>query len=508
MGEKSDQWRRTFLLLRWLVPVTMGGLGAGYVLWEHAVVGPGGLSAQAIREAVFLGTVGPLLAWLTLSWAVAAAEARARAKEELEQRNQELLFLNAIGETVSRSLELQEVLTSALDRILAFTELEAGTIWVLEGQQLSLKCQRGVSPQFVSDEAALELGECLCGTAARRGQVCTLLNLSSAAGMARPGCSAEGFRSVMAVPARAKQKTVGVIHLASREARAFGPEEERMLAAVGNEVGLAIENARLYHEVRNFNQLLERRVDERTEQLSRATQEVSHKAQQLHELLARTTRIQEDERARIANDMHDGVIQLIVGAGYEVQAARECLAARPEVSERKLRTAQALLDRIEVETRRAIYNLRPLILDTAGLVSALKELCREHQTLTRVACTVSVSGEPVRLPAEAEAAVYRIVQEALHNVQVHGMARTVGLSLTFEPRRLRLEIRDDGRGFSLQRSPTNTDHGLGLIGMQERAQSLGGSLAVETAPGAGTRIILQVPLARDCQDDDSPLVGD
>lgn len=494
MEENQDGWRRTLVLLRWLVPVTMGGLGAGYVLWEHLVVGRGGLTAQAIREAVFLGTVGPLLSWLTLSWAVAAAEARARAKDELEKRNQELLFLNAVGETASQSLELQQVLDGALDEILDITGLEAGHIWVLDRPMLRLKSHRQVSAQFVEQEATIALGECLCGLAAQRTELLKMENLDGDSDMARPACVAEGFCAVMSVPVQARGRTVGVVHVASRSHRAFRPQEEQLLAAVGNQIGMAIENARLYGQARDFNQQLEQRVAERTEQLSRAREELFQKARQLQELLARTISIQEEERARIATDMHDGVTQLIVGAGYEIQAARERLAAEPEVAEAKLQTAQALLDRIEAEVRQAIYDLRPPILSSAGLISALKGLCSEFQALTGLPCLYRVTGDPLRLPAEVEVAVYRIVQQALHNVEAHAEAGTARVCLHFHAEGLRVVIKDDGRGFNPPDVLANNSRGLGLIGMQERAESIGGSLSMETSPGSGTRIILEIPI--------------
>lgn len=129
------RWRRTFLLLRWLVPLAMAVLGVGFALWDHAVLESGRASTHVISGTLFFGTAGPLLAWLTLNWAVAAEEARARAKEELERRNQELLFLNAIGETASQSLELQEVLDGALYKtwILQTWRLAVSGCWMDRG---------------------------------------------------------------------------------------------------------------------------------------------------------------------------------------------------------------------------------------------------------------------------------------------------------------------------------------------------------------------------------------
>jgi len=225
-------------------------------------------------------------------------------------------------------------------------------------------------------------------------------------------------------------------------------------------------------------------------------EELSRKAQQLQRLLAATISIQEEERARIARDMHDGVTQLIYGALYETQAARELLRASPHPAQTKLERAQDLLNQVEAETRRVIGDLHPPILDAMGLAPALNRHIAVFQDMFGLPCTLRVTGQPFRLPGATELAVYRIVQEALHNVESHAQANSVAVLLGFRPGGLRVVIEDDGQGFNPGQVLTNPGDHFGLPSMYERAQSIGARLGVDSTPGQGTRIILTVS----CQD--------
>lgn len=487
--------RHIHLLLRWLTPLLIAALGVGFTLWNHLVLESEQLSGHVIREALFFGTVGPLLAWLTLGWAIALAEAKARATEELERRNRALLLLNAVGETASQSLELQEILDGALDRILGFMSLEAGSVWVLEGSALRLKSHRLVSANFVECEATVPLGECLCGLAAQRGQLMQRQDVDSDSGMTRPACLAEGFCSVMSVPLQAQGRSVGVMHLASRSRRTFSSSEEQLLATVGHQVAIALKNAELYSQVRQFSERLEQQVEERTGELAQAREALAEKAKQLQRLLATTISIQEEERARIAQDLHDESNQLITGALYEIQAAQESVRGqRGEIALAKLETAKSLMRKIDDVNRWIISGLRPPILDAQGLVQALKWHADTYQKSYRTPCVVQVSGRPDRIAPEVETAIYRIVQESLNNVAAHARAQSVHIWIEFRPTRLRVVVEDDGVGFNYESVLTAAPGQMGLIGMRERAQSIGGRIEVQSAPSQGTRLVLDVPL--------------
>lgn len=229
-------------------------------------------------------------------------------------------------------------------------------------------------------------------------------------------------------------------------------------------------------------------------ELVKTRSEVSEKAQELERLLGRLVRTQEEERSRIAKDVHDGPTQLVIAALYEAQAASACLAADRQQAGAKLDRASQLLNDAVVEMRRVIFNLRPPVLDDIGLVAALRRDTHALEETTGLPCHFQVEGQPIRLPQPAEIALYRVVQEALSNIRRHAQASHVELTVTWQPQLVRIVVADDGQGFELSQETADASANLGLISMRERARSIGGQLALESGPGQGTRVTLTVPL--------------
>ncbi len=219
------------------------------------------------------------------------------------------------------------------------------------------------------------------------------------------------------------------------------------------------------------------------------------KAEQLQRLLNETVGVQERERQRIAQDMHDGLNQLVIGAKLELKSARERLSAEDRAAtEASLLKVRDVLDRMERDLKQIVYDLRPPILDELGLAPSLRHYAERFQQYSGIVCEMRVEGEPCRLPADQEIGIYRIMQEALQNVSAHAQAARAGVTLTFSAEAVSLAIADDGRGFDLVTVQKNHIGHLGIMGMQERAESLGGQLAIQTAPGHGTWVMLDVPL--------------
>jgi len=430
---------------------------------------------------------------LILTWALRAAKSREVVEEELTWRNRQLASLNSVSIAVSRSLDLPEVLSEALHQVVDLLHADAGGIRILQGEHLMLQNYCGVSPAFAGRDEVVPVGECLCGLAVQHRRPHAANDLEAAGQVTRSACAAEGLRSVLCAPLTCQTRVIGVVHVGRREPQPFSQEEEGFLGAIGAQIGMAIENARLYAQVKALNQELEARVQERTTELERARQEIAQKAQQLQRLLTKTVQIQEHERARIAHDMHNGVIQFLVGALYEVQAAKDACTVAPKRAQERLQTALELMQQVEAEIRRTIYDLRPPILDAKGLVPALRQYVARYREMTGIPCTLHVSGTPRRLRSEAEVAIYRVVQEALRNVQAHAEATMAEVLVRFGARGLWLMIRDNGRGFNPEAVARDADRHLGLIGMRERIQSVGGQLDIEAEPGHGTCIVIRTP---------------
>lgn len=490
---------RTIRFHRRVIPTAFAVIGLGYVTWESIIGGGYPVNApQVVVGFVLLGIAAPLLAFFTLSWAAQAAGSYEEAEAVREQHRERLEALNTIGEAVNQSLDLDTVLNRALDLVLHMLHLEYGQVRLVEGNDLVLQAARGVSPTFIHSEQKIPVGRCLCGRCARSGELAAIEDLTapSAGADEMTCCLEERFRAVLTVPVRTTDRVVGVIHLASRQKRSFDASERVLLAAIGQQVGAAIEKAQLHAQLKRLNQELEARVAQRTGELLAAKEQVARHADALREVLVEERRVEERTRAHIAHDLHDGIQQLIIGALYESQAARDTIRERPEMALTRVDATQELLRRIEAEMRHAIYSLRPVALDAQGLVPALRECVASFARISRVECDLHVEGTARRFNSDAEVAAFRIMQEALNNVESHAEATHVRIVVGFGDDELQMEIVDDGCGFDTAKVAQAPRAHLGLIGMQERAKSVGGTLEVDSRVGEGTQVGVIIPMSQ------------
>ena len=235
-----------------------------------------------------------------------------------------------------------------------------------------------------------------------------------------------------------------------------------------------------------------------TESLERAAQE-QHRAvagarEELKLLTARLMSLQEDERARLSRELHDEIGQALATMRLEVVRTESvCRERLPEVLDR-LGRARELAERTVRTVRNMSALLRPSVLDDLGLSPAIRSLANEFQRRTGISCHLTIpEAEPV-LPEGVATCVYRVVQESLHNCEKHARARRVYISLrSAGDHWLGVEISDDGVGFDIRKPGSADSARLGILGMQERAAAVGGTLATISSPGLGTRIELRVP---------------
>ena len=213
----------------------------------------------------------------------------------------------------------------------------------------------------------------------------------------------------------------------------------------------------------------------------------------LQTLARQVVRFQEDERAHLARELHDGATQTMVSAKLLVESAIAQLEredrAPPAVLDKALGGLQQSLD----EVRRISHRLRPAMLDELGLPAALELLAREANDAGGTRVELLVAGAPAPLPDEVKTALFRVSQEALANVAKHAQATRVELALSFAEAGVSLAIRDDGRGFEVDAIQLDPHRGIGLRNMRERLASIGGCFQVRAAPGAGTLLQATVP---------------
>ncbi len=272
-------------------------------------------------------------------------------------------------------------------------------------------------------------------------------------------------RSFMAMPIRVRDELVGAINLHSSEPHHFLPEHGLPLQAFANQAAVAIEHARLF--------------------------EALHTSEaRLRALTQRVTAVRETERTHLARELHDGVGQQLTALQYSLELLQQN-GTDASTLENARTSVSAALDGI----RTLIFDLRPVTLDRYGLAPAIRQLVETLPGLDGLRIKLDLD-EVERLSPEVETALYRIVQESLNNVVRHSNARAVVVELRRTEGGLRMCVGDDGVGFEHDalRLDQNTTRGLGVLGMQERAELLDGQLDIVSHPGAGTNVKIEIPV--------------
>lgn len=233
----------------------------------------------------------------------------------------------------------------------------------------------------------------------------------------------------------------------------------------------------------------------------------------LRRLAQRVVHSQEDERMRVARELHDGVVQVLVSSKFLLETAQLQLQtpSRPgapaaHAPGRVLDTGLARLNEALVEIRRVSHGLRPALLDDLGLAAALALMAEQLQQQSPFALCFGVRGEPRALPASHATALFRVAQESLTNAQRHAGATRVEMTLKFGRRRVRLDIADDGRGFAARKVQSDGQGGIGLRNMRERIEGLGGRFDIGSSR-FGTRIVAVLPCEEEPAGDWAPGVA-
>jgi PAS domain S-box-containing protein len=227
----------------------------------------------------------------------------------------------------------------------------------------------------------------------------------------------------------------------------------------------------------------------------RAERGLEQSREELRALAARLHSVREEERLRIARDIHDHLGQMLTVLGMNqsllMRSLREAPALDREAVAAQLESMQELVGNLLSSVRRIVTELRPEVLDALGLEAALEWQASEFSRRTGIACSVSLPGGPVQAGPERATALFRICQEALSNAARHSGAKHVRVELRREGPSLAMSIADDGRGITPEEALAPAS--LGLLGMRERAGMLGGSALIEGAPGRGTTVTVRLP---------------
>jgi PAS domain S-box-containing protein len=406
---------------------------------------------------------------------------RKQAEMELDKRNVELQALSTAEReqrqlsdalvkaalVLNKSMKLDEVLHLILEQIKEVIPYQLANILMLdgesfydashEGDQRWPKALEGIKNRFPLEDFRLLTQMCQSGQPLLIPDIQLEPSWVSANGL-------EWCRSYLSAPLLAEDKPIGFLNLFAEQPGFFTTQMRDRLVAFASHAAVAIQNAWFFEQVRASNDRL---------------QSLSH----------RLVEIQENERLYIARELHDEAGQMLTSLMLDLHML-ETQAHQPDAVLKKVAEMEVALNAVSENLHSVAMALRPASLDHLGLVPALRQYVEAVGEKYGLKASFRAGKLHERLPASMETELYRITQEAVTNVVRHANASRVDVILTIRDKKLIVIVEDDGIGFNPQQVPA--DGHLGLIGVRERADMIGGKLVIESAPGKGTTLIVEV----------------
>jgi signal transduction histidine kinase len=388
---------------------------------------------------------------------------------ELQKRVRFLSALNRVGHTVSQSLVVDHVLNNALEAVFEVMPVDACWIYLQRETEnfLRLRAQFGFPEELAASVPGQQVtyGQGVTGQVVQTGRVLLLnqVELESGEWSDEPVIAGGEWRSLAAAPLLAKESIIGVLGMASRTDQAFTVDEVDLLQAIGNQIAIAVVNARLYRRSREVATL--------------------------------------EERNRVAREIHDTLAQGFTGILIQLQAAERLSLKSPEQALQSLQEARELARQSLQEARRSVLNLRPTVLENHTLDQIMaREVQRLAQT-SGLKADFILEGYPSPLSPEIEQNLYRISQEALTNISRHARASRVVVCLVFESKTVTLTITDDGIGLNREGDQlppgaalnSGSNGGFGLVSIKERVSLMKGQLRLTSPPAGGMQIKVVIP---------------
>jgi len=398
---------------------------------------------------------------------------KAEMEKNLIQQNRRLSALNQIGHTVNQSLELNKVLNTALDKVLEVMECEGGGIYIREtkeSENLILRVTKGLSPTFLKKFQSIRLGAGLMGKGLAQHEAVILESVTKKTKLTDYRAP-KGMRLAVSVPITVKDRLIGAFNVGSFVSDTFDHWKLELLLTIGTHIGAVIENAMLMDSLKQHER-------------------------DLQVLSSQMIRAQEEERKRISRELHDEASQALIAAKINLEMFEKRLPIRlGEVRTGLMETSSLLVHTLE-NLRRLSHDLRPSMLDDLGLIPTLRWYTERSAKRLGIPINFKAVSLKKRPNVEVETVIYRIVQEALTNIAKYADAKEVSISLTKKNGTLITRVEDNGKGFNLTTPALGeqASHGLGILGMKERVNNLGGIFHIESTQGKGTKLLVKIPL--------------
>ena len=373
--------------------------------------------------------------------------------------DRELAILNEIAQALNRSVDLDAALQTTLAQMATLFDLHTGWIWLRNERTgaFYLAAAQNLPPALANNPARME-GWCYCLESYEEGDLAGAANVNviTCTRLKNLVQGTDGLRYHASVPLNAHGKELGVLNLASTDWRELSADDLRLLYTIGDLLSIAIERARLYAHSTEMGAV--------------------------------------EERNRLAREIHDTLAQGLSAIALQLETADILLEMGHEPERIRHAIQQALyLARTNLdEARRSVLDLRAAPLEGRTLAEAIAQLVQEVTAKHAIAIKFQAVGAHQPLPVAIEAGLYRVAQEALTNIYTHAQATSAQLHLQVTLHTIQLTIQDDGCGFAPGEVTLNR---YGLTGMNERVRLLGGQFQIESAPGAGAKVVVTVPLS-------------
>jgi signal transduction histidine kinase len=374
---------------------------------------------------------------------------------------------NALLEVLDAELSARN-LTVLLERVLGITtrifNASTGIILLLDPNTQCLRIQAAVGIEGDLSELNVELGQGFSGHIAATGELDILPDITQSNGVLNPWLRGNS-QSLWGAPLKEADRVLGVLMIGFARPYVWLPTERDLLRAIADRSALAINRAEM-------------------------TDALREREARIAELSGHLLKVQEEERKHISRELHDETGQALMVIRLYLSMLDQAITT--PVGQEKIKELLAVVDRTIEGVRRIIGRLSPLVLQELGLIAAIRKEAKDLTKSSGVNARVMVSDDVGRVAPQVETAIYRVVQESLHNVAKHSHASVVIIELNRSETHLRLRIEDDGIG--INNVPSTQRPTFGLAGMRERVSTLGGTLRVESRKGKGTKILVSVPV--------------
>jgi PAS domain S-box-containing protein len=408
---------------------------------------------------------------------------RKEAEEKIKRQNEELILLNKIAQIIGQSIELKEILSSAVSFIMEASESSIGGLFLPENSQWELAAYRNITGKTRTEESDPEFKGVLpiVNYVADEGEI-IIAHKNSLDETLLPGPLhyPHNLQSFICLPLKSKETVVGVLLMGSETDMLFGGNEQELLKSLGNTIGVAIDHARLFEEVK------------------KTSREIEQEREKLEKLTKKLLVSQEEERRKISRELHDEAGQLLstlkINLDMILKQLPEGLASIEALVEKSIQ----LVDQSSLEIKRICTNLLPSVLESLGLEAALASYIDSFRKSYGTDAEFNSCQIKERLPFEVERVIYRVIQESLNNVAKHAAASQLRVNLIDTPSSIIATIEDNGAGFDLPKTLSSQDanRGLGLLGIKERISLVNGKVTIKSEPGLGTVIRLEIPKQR------------